>query len=206
MSTMPVQSRPTDDSQEALVRRLKSADESVLEDVLRTFGPRVEGLLKARHPFLRPEDCEEFLLEALYRLWQAREQYDPAKGSLQGWFFSIAENLLRDRWKRKKLLEHLCDPTDLAENELNCGGQVGAEEESRPSPEAVALSEILTQLTDLERRIILAHALNGGYGQWAVDLAGELAEDFGVAIRPGTIRVKRIRIHDKIKKQMRKFN
>ena len=205
MSTTPISGRVTADDQASLVSRLKSDDESVLEDVLRTIGPRVDGLLKMRHPFLRPEDREEFLIEALFRVWQARAQFDPAKGSLQAWYFSIAENLLKDRLKRKRCQEHVCDPADLVENHSlkhRSGRWDDTPDSVSPSPEARILGTILEQLTDVERRIVLAYAHTGGQGQWAVDLAEELATDLGVAIRPGTIRVKRIRIYDKIRRRM----
>ncbi len=206
MSTTPIPGRLTAEDQASLVIRLKNADESVLEDVLRTIGPRVDGLLKVRHPFLKPEDREEFLIEGLFRVWQARAQFDPAKGSLQAWYFSIAENLLKDRYKRKRCQEHVCDPADLVESQFlrhrSCRWD-DTPETVPPSPEARILGAILDQLTDVERRIVLAYAHTGGQGQWAVDLAEELATDLGVDIRPGTIRVKRIRIYDKIRKRMR---
>lgn len=205
MSTTPMTGRLTVEDQASFIRRLKTGDESVLEDLLRTIGPRVDALLKARHPFIKAEDREEFLVEALYRVWQARAQFDPAKGSLQAWYFSIAENLLKDRYKRKRCPEHLCDPSDLVEAQTlrhrSCRWD-DTPEFVTPSPEARILGDILDQLTDVERRIVLAYAHTGGQGQWAVDLAEELSADLGVDIRPGTIRVKRIRIYDKIRKRM----
>lgn len=203
MSTTAPARLPSDDLL-ALVQRLQSDDESVLEDVLRYLGPRVEGLLKVRYPCLRAEDREEFLIEALYRLWLARFHFDPAKGSLQGWYYSIAENLLKDRYKRKRCQEHVCDPSELADNEHQGPRRLNADDdlEAAPSSETRVLNEILAQLTDLERRIVLAHASTGGEGQWAAELSEELAADLGMDIRPGTIRVKRIRIHDKIRKRM----
>jgi len=205
MSTTPAPGRLSSEDQLVLVQRLKHDDESVLADILDSIGPRVDGLLKVRHPYLKPEDREELVTDALFRIWQARHQFDPAKGSLQGWYFSIAENLLKDRYKRKRCQEHVCDPAELADNQHTkhrSGRWDETPETVIPSPQAQALSKILDQLTDVERRIVLAYAHTGGQGQWAVDLAEELATDLGVDIRPGTIRVKRIRIYDKIRKRM----
>jgi len=194
----------TDYDQCVLVQRLKTDDETVYQVILSILGPRVEGLLKKHFPYLRHEDCKDILQDALFRLWRARATYDPAKGSLQKWFYKIAENQLKDSWKRKKFHLRVCDPSDLVESERTSrSSSAGAEDGPKIiSPKFGAFLEIFAQLPEDHRRILLAHIQKGSKtGQWAVDLEREF-KSAGKSYTAGNLRVLRNRIYKTIRLEM----
>jgi RNA polymerase sigma-70 factor (ECF subfamily) len=176
-----------------LALRLKQGDESALQAVLQTLGPKVEGGLKKRHPSLRAEDLEDVFAMASLRLWQSRSQYDPARGSLASWFFIIADNLARDLVrKEKRRPEILRDPDQLPDRH----GGAGGDEAQEAFPGRNELNKILKRLPHVDHQIISVYARTGGQGPWAADLA----EDLGLSA--GAIRVRCHRIKEKIRKEM----
>src|SRR6266849_6742968 len=103
MSQIPPQRLASDENEQTALR-LQQGDVSALEVVLRTLGPRVAAGLQKRHPALGVEDIEDVLAAASHRLWLARDQYDPLRGSLAAWFFIIADNLARDLIRKESRL------------------------------------------------------------------------------------------------------
>jgi RNA polymerase sigma factor (sigma-70 family) len=194
----------TDFDQSTMVVRLKNDDELILKEILSTLGPRIEGLLKKHFPYLRHEDCKDILQDAIFRLWRARATYDPAKGSLQKWFYKIAENQLKDSWKRNKFPLHVCDPSELADSEKSPRTPSEGEEDApqKISPKLRAFLEIFARLPEEHRRILLAHIQKGGKaGQWAVDLEREFRNE-GKKYTAGNLRVLRNRIYKSIRLEM----
>lgn len=63
------------------------------------FMPRV--CLYLRGMGATPAIAEELAQEALLRLWQRADRYDPARGSLTTWLYRIARNLHIDRVRRE---------------------------------------------------------------------------------------------------------
>ena len=79
-----------------LGERLRAADEQTLAEILRLYGPFVIAILRSRFQgVLSPSDVDDVVSIALFRLWQARENYDGMKSSLRVWFLRIAENAAR---------------------------------------------------------------------------------------------------------------
>lgn len=188
-----------DPVQLALAVRLRDDDETVLRDVLLHLGPPVEARLRKSYPDFRHQDFEDVLAEALYQLWKDRHKYDPSRSSLLGWFYLLAKSKAEDVRKSKgykaRDLECSADVTGLA--------VLPAEEDddtSLPplSAEQQDLLDILRGLPEEERRIIAAYAAAEGPEAWAADLAKELG------ISSGLIRVKRLRIEKKIRREMQK--
>jgi RNA polymerase sigma factor (sigma-70 family) len=176
-----------------LALRLQQGDQGALEAVLRTLGPRVAGGLKKRHPALTAEDLEDVLSVASHRLWERRDKYDVARGSLAAWFFIIADNLAKDLLKsRARRPEHLVDLSQLPE--VSFSDPTSERETSFPDKQH--LDDILRRLTQIDHRILSVYADTGGSGHWAADLAEELG------IRPGTIRVRCSRLKEKIRKEL----
>jgi RNA polymerase sigma factor (sigma-70 family) len=174
--------------------RLQQGDVSALELVLRTLGPRVAAGLQKRHPALGLEDIEDVLSAASHRLWLARDQYDPSRGSLAAWFFIIADNLARDLIRKETRL-----PLQGLEADQVAGvpdKKPGDEETANPGPIKQMLEDILESLSPVDRCIITGFAQAGGEGPWASNLAGELG------LRAGTIRVRCQRIKARIRKQL----
>jgi RNA polymerase sigma factor (sigma-70 family) len=184
---------PTPEDPLLLALRLKQGDESALGTVLQTLGPKVEGGLRKRHPTLRAEDLEDVLSQASHRMWQARAQFDPGKGSLASWFFIIADNLARDLVRRETRQPALVTNLDQLPERLGKSREDDGEEPIVPGKE---LDEILQKLAFVDHRIISEYARAGGEGPWAAGLA----EDLGLSA--GAIRVRCHRLKKKIRQEM----
>jgi RNA polymerase sigma factor (sigma-70 family) len=183
--------------QSALAERLKRGDEAVLETILQSFGPWTEYRLRQKYPTLTHTDLEDILVDTLYQVWKDRQKYNGDLSSLQNWFYVIAKNKAEDVRKSKmqkaRILERSADFSRIAV--LPRGDDDGP---SSLSAEQQDLLDILHELPELERRIMCAYAGAEDLEAWAAALAQELG------VSPGLIRVKRVRIEKKIRRELQK--
>jgi RNA polymerase sigma-70 factor, ECF subfamily len=193
-----------------LPNRLLNHDEQVLEDILRLYGGPILSLLKRRFQgVLVIEDLEDVLSIALYRVWKARSRYDVDKASLKVWLYRVAENTARDvlraGWQKSKTLEVLQhdDVMSLASvsgsnNRPVPPGQTDGSPATRkqPVPIHMDLREIIAELPEKQRRIILADAS----ARDDVACSRWLAVELGTS--PGNVRVYRKRAMDKIRTEL----
>jgi RNA polymerase sigma factor (sigma-70 family) len=188
-----------------LGERLRAADEQTLAEILRLYGPFVIAILRSRFQgVLSLNDIDDVVSIALFRLWQARENYDGMKSSLRVWFLRIAENAARDvlkfGWHKARRKEVSTEPPRLAEyadprkNGQNDASEIGLLER----PEQSDLREILADLPEDQRRIILADALSRDRVASSEYLAAELE------IPVASVPVYRKRAIDKIRKELRR--
>lgn len=81
-------------------------DESILEVLLECHGASFGFVLKRKFPSISTDDVDDVILEALEALWRYKGRFDPEKGDIAGWFFSIASkkasDLLQDQDKRRR--------------------------------------------------------------------------------------------------------
>lgn len=77
--------------------RLSAADETVLDEMRRLFGPAVAALVRRKFAGrLRAVEAEGVLQEALLRAWEACGRFDCERANLRTWFLGIARNVARD--------------------------------------------------------------------------------------------------------------
>src|SRR5437763_745411 len=106
------------ESSQEMAANLLRGDERALADILRVLGPAIRALLTQKYRGSQtPEDIEDVLAVALYRLWRGRHLYQPAKASLQVWFYRIADNVVKDvlrsGWHKARQLEiNVPDPPE----------------------------------------------------------------------------------------------
>ncbi|MFM9965743.1 MAG: RNA polymerase sigma factor [Planctomycetaceae bacterium] len=191
------------DSSSDLGTRLRAGEEEVLELILRVHGPPILALLRQR--FVGPltaTDFEDVLAAALFRMWQHRARFDPARASLRVWFFRIAENLARDvlkqGWHKARQRESSLAPAQLAEaidrRPSNGDADVGHSPTLRVPSEQ--LRELLALLPENQRRIVLADADSRDGLVASHDLAKELG------IPPATVRVYRRRALERLRREI----
>jgi RNA polymerase sigma-70 factor, ECF subfamily len=190
------QARPGD---QLLADRLQRGDRTVFGEIADGIGKKVVAALRRTYHSIEADDL---LQETLLRLWKRRCLYDPEKGSLQSFVYIIAENVAKDmlksRWHKGREAERPLghgaagllastrnDPASLAEA---AAGLSGLEQ---------SLVEVLGDLPDSHRRILLAWAKGGGEA-WATDLAAELQWP------AGRIRVYRKRILERVMSALEK--
>jgi len=108
--------RVTDDetSQQSLTQMLaavgQSKDIEAFEALFRHYGPRVRAYMAklARDN----QAAEELMQETMLAVWNKAHQFDPARGSVSSWIFTIARNLRTDAYRKEK--RPTFDPTDPA--------------------------------------------------------------------------------------------
>jgi RNA polymerase sigma factor (sigma-70 family) len=187
--------------------QLRAGDEDVLEAILRTHGPAILALLKQR--FVGPltaTDFEDVLAAALFRIWQHRTRFDPARASLRVWFFRIAENIARDvlkhGWHKARQLELSIEPTFLAraiDHRWIDDGSDGGPNSDCSSALRVPLEqlrELLALLPDNQRRIVLADADSPD----GLVASQNLAQELGIP--PSTVRVYRRRALERLRREI----
>lgn len=152
-------------------------DQSGFDRVFDDYAPRVRAYL-VRHGLSRPL-ADEVVQEVMLTVWHHGDRFDPAKGSMATWVFTIARNRLIDNVRRKRRPEP--DPTDPC--------WVGAGDERAPSPEAetahrqrVAALRVAFGTLPVEQR----HVLEGLYFEG--QSMSEFSEATGVPL--GTVKTR----------------
>jgi RNA polymerase sigma factor (sigma-70 family) len=186
-----------------LAARLLRGDEDALRDILRVIGPSVRSLLVQKYRGSQtPEDIEDVLAIALYRLWRGRHLYRPDMASLQVWFYRIADNVVKDvlrsGWHKARQLETFHpDPPEPAAN-LAAGASGTAELDAGSSQQVQDLREIIAALPEVQQRIVWADA----QARDQVVSSAALARELGLPA--STVRVYRKRALDTIRLEMQR--
>ena len=114
------------------------------------FAPRVRLYLRGLG--VREAVAEELAQEALLRLWQRADSYDPARSTLSTWLFRVARNLHIDRLRRER--GHLradVDAVDLQSEPDSCAAEPSAAE---AFADHVQLQRRIHALSPVQARLI----------------------------------------------------
>ncbi len=155
---------------------LADKSEPGLRLLLEVHGPRVLWLLRDRFGGVLAEpDLLGVLNDAAWKAFEAGAQYDPAKGTLGGWFWLIAANAARDAIRSEVRHSHApmdYDPPDEVRPPASL------DEPDDPSRQRLMkdLDEAVEGLPDLQRRILQADLVAGDTASAAI-----LAERFGTS-------------------------
>lgn len=185
-------------------------DERALEEILRLYGPDIFEILHnkftKRMGVLRYEDVEDVVSVALGRLWEARDDYDDAKGSLRAWFYRIAENVamdvLKHGWYKARRLEKNVGQDHLQE----AAGVTPVTQEPQDrgakrkrSKEESDIQLVLSKLPEAQRTIVMADSASRD-GKASNDL---LADELGIPA--AHVRSYRTRAFATIRREIRKL-
>jgi RNA polymerase sigma factor (sigma-70 family) len=188
-----------------LRRRLSDGDQSVLESILRAYGPKIEGWLRKKYrQQLDREEIRDVLSSALCRLWNVRAQYDPAKSSLRSFFQLLADHeaidVIRSAWHRART--HEVRLGDLANGIADRAPSAPADFDPAPDNGHTKmirdLRTCMDSLNESSRRILL----NDASGDDSVPRA-ILAQQ--LSLSQSGIRVARKRGLDKLREAMKKL-
>ena len=200
---MPGRMELADDAE--IAQRLLDNDQSCLSDILRSFGAGILGLLRRRfRDALREEDLEDVLSIGLFRLWNNRDRYDRERASLRVWWFRICENAARDvlrmGWQKTRARELNSEAALLGLSEQAVSKPDGSDEYlfQRSAPAAVNhdLKDVLSELPDVQRAILLADAATRD----GVACSQRLSDELGLPA--STVRVYRKRAMDRVRREM----
>lgn len=188
-----------------IVRRLAADDAEGLAELLRRCGAQVLALLRQRfRGVLREEDLEDVLSIGLYRLWKHWRRYDNARASLRVWYFRICENAARDvlrlGWQRARSREVIdidliagCNSTARGTGPPD---ELPDEQAAMQTQLQVDLKEVLNDLPDVQRTILLADAA----ARDDVACSQRLGDELGIPA--ATVRVYRKRALDKLRRAL----
>lgn len=109
--------------------------------------------------------------EVFARAAAAWRSYDASKASVSTWIFSIARNILRDYWRKKRFVQ-----VDL--EEAQAGGYV--EEDMERREEAEALKKAMSLLSEKEREVLQLKYYGGLKNKEIAELTGLSASNTAV--------------------------
>lgn len=136
-------------SDEELYRRMQKGDRGAFAEL---YERREPGLYRyALHATGSPDAAEEIAQEVFVQLMNGHSRFDGAKGSLEGWVFGVARNLIR-AWRRRGPVEEAVD--QAFEHDV-LGGIIGDEKLSALRRAISELPESFREavvLCDLEER------------------------------------------------------
>lgn len=188
-----------------LAQRLLENDQSCLEEILRLFGAGILGLLRRRfRGVLREEDLEDVLSIGLFRLWLSRERFQLDRASLRVWLYRICENAARDvlrmGWQKARAREVNSDDALLGCCEQQSSSEYEADNpmltETTPSAVHHDLKEVLSEIPNVQRAILLADAA----AKDGVACSQRLSDELGIP--PSTVRVYRRRALERVRREM----
>lgn len=88
---------------EEAVRRLLAGEPDALEAVSAAYRPLITYVISAI--LEDKQEREECLADVLHQVWQAREQFDPEKGSFTTWLTILARNAALNRRRAQRRRE-----------------------------------------------------------------------------------------------------
>ena len=116
--------------------------------------------------------AEDLVQETLLRAWRHPEGWDPKRGAVRAWLFTIARNLAIDAWRRRAARVGEVITDELPE-------QRQPVDEAEQAVEAWTLAEALTRLTPAHREVLVECFYRGRS-------VNEVAERLGVPV--GTVK------------------
>ena len=99
MEPITGQQRDRRDSDEGLIRRMLSGDETALGILYGRYGGLVYSV--AKHILGDSGAAEEVLQDIFHQLWRSASSFDSARGSLSSWLLVMARNRSIDRVRRR---------------------------------------------------------------------------------------------------------
>lgn len=115
--------------------------------------------------------AEEIVQDTLVRAWQAADRFDPTRGSLSTWLFTIARNLTTDQLRRAAVRPHVVASVDAVEPPSTDG-------EVDRALDAWQMASALAELSD-DHRTVVVEAYYGGR------TVSEIAERLGAYVLGG---------------------
>lgn len=152
------------DTEAELVARLKGGDEEALNALYDDLSPKVYAL--ALQLLGSREEAEEVLQDTFVSLYHEAWRYDPQRGSVRAFIYTMARNLARSRLRARKSRPRTHESWDVHDAH-----------QSFAAPEAdqvtrIAVSEALAQLEPDDRHLLECAFFQGCSHQQLIELTG----------------------------------
>lgn len=125
----------------------RGRDVAAFEALFRHFGPRVKTYMMRQ--VKNPQMAEELMQETMIAVWNKAGLFDPARGAVSAWIFTIARNIFISAWRKQNRPEF--DPDDPA---FVPGGAEPADRELENRQEAEKLHAALRGLPPEQRELL----------------------------------------------------
>jgi RNA polymerase sigma factor (sigma-70 family) len=164
---------PTD---EQLMATYAGGDQEAFRELFARYAPLLAGVVRA-HVFSEDES-RDFVQQVFLQLHRARRDYRPGE-PLRPWLFTIAYNLIRDRWRaqgrrREVALEQATPPVEATT----------PADQLQERRRAESLRAALARLPDDQRVVVELH--------WFAGLPlSEVAATLGVSLSAAKVRAHR---------------
>ena len=166
------------DAEAQLVRRVRDGDAGALRELYDALGRNVLAL--AYRMTGSREDAEEVLQDTFVKVHDAAARFDPARGSVRAWIYSIARNDCRMRLRARRSRPMTADGVDVANPGVPLGAHPAGPHGTGAHPvDRMTVQQAFAALSSDEARLLEA-AFFGGYSH------AELAKADGVPL--GTIK------------------
>lgn len=133
-----------------------------LERLLEIYGPKIKWILREKlGHILNDWDIDSCLNLAAAKAWNS--VYDDTKGTLGGWFYTIAHNAAVDMARGARNEPEITSPLDQT-NEPRLSARLPSymEEDEPPDPVIIDLMQAIKTLGPIQRVIAEADLLAGG--------------------------------------------
>jgi RNA polymerase sigma-70 factor (ECF subfamily) len=108
----------TDLSQDEMVRLLvmvgKERKVEAFEALFRHYSPRIRSFMTVKTK--DRQIAEELMQETMVAVWNKAAQFDPARGNVSAWVFTIARNIRIDAYRRTRPVYAIDDPAFVPDN------------------------------------------------------------------------------------------
>ena len=104
--------KETDLSQAEMMRLLvivgKERKVEAFEMLFRHYSPRIRSFMTVKTK--DRQVAQELMQETMVAVWNKAAQFDPARGNVSAWIFTIARNIRIDAYRRKRPVFEIDDP------------------------------------------------------------------------------------------------
>ena len=84
------------------------------ELLFRHYSPRIRSFMTVKTK--DRQVAEELMQETMVAVWNKAAQFDPARGNVSAWIFTIARNIRIDAYRRKRPVFEIDDPAFVPDN------------------------------------------------------------------------------------------
>jgi RNA polymerase sigma-70 factor (ECF subfamily) len=131
-----------------LARAAQNRDRGAFADLFDEYSPRLKSFMMRKGA--SPELAEDLVQETMISVWTKAGLYDPAKGSVTTWIFTIARNLRIDRIRREGTV-HLTELGDYDE----ASDEPGSDELLVRFQEQSLMTRALTTIPEEQKAVLL---------------------------------------------------